>query len=410
MIVNKIAIIGGGASGLFCAGSLQQNIQVDLYEKNDRLGKKMLITGNGRCNVTNQKTPDNFLQSVVTNPKFLQSALHAFSPHHMIDLLQQNGVELVQEDNNRMFPKTGKAPAIINTLISRLKSNVTIKLNTAVQSVEYIKDKYVITANNQTATYDAVVIATGGKSYPGTGSTGDGYIFSKSLGHNLVLLRQSLCGLQTDVQIFKPCAGVSFEAKASIATPQNKVLCTETGSVLLTHTGVSGPAIHRLVGKYNLQDVLGQILQLDLLPNINENELQNQLNEFVLNHQKQPIFGFVEQFLVKRFAQTLLANFAPLLGTNCAELSKQKRHQIVAFLKQFTVQIYAFDGYEKAIVTRGGVDTKQVDPRTMQSKLHPRLFFLGEVLDVDALTGGYNLQIAFSTAFACATYLNKNLS
>ena len=405
----RVAIIGGGASGLFCASLLSEDIQVDLYEKNDTLGKKLLITGNGRCNVTNLKKPQTFLENVTTGSKFLTSAISGFSPKDMVDLLSQQQIELIEEEDNKIFPATAKAKTILNFLTNTIKSNVRLKTNITIQKINFSDEQYQVFYDDKSEVYDAVMIATGGKTYPGTGSTGDGYGFAKNLGHNIVQPRQSLCGLIIKNKLINECTGISFEVKASILSEQNKLLCSEKGTVLFTHFGVSGPAIHRLSSKFYDQSIKGYLLALDFMPNLSQESLLEQINIFAEENPKKEIFAFLEGLLIKRFAEKLKEEHPALFSCKCSALAKQKRVLIAELLKNFKTQIDDFDIYERAIITRGGVDTTEINPKSMESKLHKNLYFLGEVLNVDALTGGYNLQIAFSTAYACAKFINNGI-
>lgn len=406
----KIAIIGGGASGLFCATQLSEHAQITIYEKNEKLGKKLLITGNGRCNVTNLKSAERFLQHVPVNAKFLFSCLHQFSPQHMAELLHLNNIELIEEEDNKLYPKLGKATAILNCFLNNLQKNVELKTLAPVTKIEHVQNKFYVTANNETLVYDKLIIATGGKSYPITGSTGEGYTFAKKLGHSISHLRQSLCGFITDKTIVQHCSGVSFECKASIVNDNNKILCSDHGHMMLTHFGVSGPLAFKLSSKFLGLNIENHFMELDILPHISPLELKKQLKDFMLQHPKKQIFEFIEPFLIKRFAQTLKQVYSNLLTVNCAQLSNEKQNQVLQLLKNLKIRIMNFDSFERAIVTRGGVNVSEIDPKSMQSKHINGLYFIGEVLNVDGPTGGYNLQIAFSTAYACAQHVNESLN
>lgn len=403
-----IGIIGGGASGMFCAGLIDSSIKVDLYEKNSILGKKLSITGNGRCNVTNDKAPAQFLENVTCGNKFLQSAIYGFSPSDMIAMLQSGQVDLIYENDNKVFPASKKSRTIVDFFKSRIKDNVTINYGTTVNAISKEGKGYVVTTDNSREYYDIVVVATGGQSYPGTGSQGDGYRLAQEMGHKVVDPRQSLCGLLTDTTLFKPCAGVASNVNVSIVDNNNKQYSKEQGSVLMTHFGVSGPAIHRLVAKYKQNSIKDKMLSIDFVPHKSANELLKEIDNFANNNAKSEIFDYVQPFFKKRLGYELLQQHNNLLSTKGASLSKEKRQQVINLLKDYKVSIHDFDLWERAIVTRGGVETININPKTMESKLHHNLFFLGEVLNVDALTGGYNLHIAFSTAYACAKHINAN--
>lgn len=404
----NIAIIGGGAAGIFCATKLSKHFNVTIYEKNASLGKKLLITGSGRCNVTNLKFPVNFLQNVIVNSKFLYSSLHQFTPHNLVEWLTQNNIELTEEEDNKIYPKQGRATAILNCLKSNLSNNVTIKTLTTVNNIEHKNNKFYITASNQTSMFDKLIIATGGKSYPITGSTGDGYTFAKQLGHTITTLRQSLCGFVTDKTIVQHCSGVSFSCSASIVNQNNEIICHDKGNVMLTHFGVSGPLTIKLSSMFLPESIENYYIMLDMLPECTHLQLKEQLNNFIKRNAKKQIFEFLEPFLVKRFAQTLKETYNNLLTTQCAQMTNEKKEEVVRLLKNLQIKILNFDSFERSVITRGGVNVNEVNPKSMESKIVSGLYFIGEVLNVDALTGGYNLQIAFSTAYACANQINEN--
>ena len=239
------------------------------------------------------------------------------------------------------------------------------------------------------------------------GSTGDGYEFAKNFGHNIQSTRQSLCAMLSDDAILKPCQGVQFNCSAKIIDDNGEKYCEDNGGLMFTNFGVSGPLIFKLSAKYTGQKINGKILAIDFLKDCTNSELNKQLEEFIKKFPKEEIFQFLAPYLIKRFANELKNAHYELLSTKGANLTKEMREEVIQLLKNFKIKISDFDGFDRAVVTRGGVDVKEINPKTMESKLVNGLYFLGEVIDVDALTGGYSLHIAFATAFACAKHINK---
>lgn len=400
----KVAIIGAGASGLFCAGNLSHKIAVTIFEKNSIPGKKLLITGNGRCNVTNNKLPNEFLNNVMVNSKFLYSALNFFTPQMLMQELTNSQIQLVEEEDNKIYPKSSKSKTILDYLLSKLNNNVTLKLNTTVTKIQKFENGFLVFYNNEQEFFNKVIIATGGKSYSSTGSCGDGYEFAKILEHTVITPRQSLCGLICKDLVLNSCPGVQFVCKATICD-QNKIYATHTDSIMLTSFGVSGPGIFKLTSKYFENQINNKTLLIDFLPNLPFEQVKEKLNEFIANNPNLEVFNFITPFLVKRLAYKLKEthNFLSIKNTN---LSKENQNKVINLLKNYKIQITDFESFDKAIVTRGGVSTKEINPKTFESKICQNLYFLGEVIDVDALTGGYSLQIAFSSAYCCANHIN----
>jgi len=358
----KIAVIGAGAAGLMCACMLSTVHDVVVFDRNAEVGKKLLLTGNGRCNLTNLVKPDKFLESVSRGREFISSALDGFTPNDTVEFFRTLGVETVVEDDNRVFPKTGKAGAIRQALESYARSRgVQFKLGEVVADIHTILSEF-----------DAVIVATGGASHPKTGSTGDGYEFARQLGHTVIPTRPSLCGLQ-----FARVTGFQGTSVTVGAT-----LCdhTETGDIMFTKNGVSGPVIFRLTSKLAGHSVHGESLVIDFVPHIDKP---------MFDAGDKPFYAF------RKYLPQTVANWLVGLGFKPRDI------------KQVRVQLADFAPIETATITRGGVDTSQIDHETMQSKLVPNVYFIGEVLDVDALSGGFNLQIALSTAVACAKHIDR---
>lgn len=405
----KVGIIGGGPSGLMCACicSLNNKNQVTIFDSNDRLGKKLYITGNGRCNVTNFTDTNNFLKNVVRNSKFLYSAINMFSSQDTINFFTTNNTPLKIENRGRVFPKSDKSNDIIKTFEKILNKNkVQIKLNSKITTIKKEDDLYIVKTNDCFYKFDALVLATGGKSYHFTGSTGDGYKFASFFNHNIIDPIPAL------VPIFLKnydgnLAGVSLkDVKISLQT-NKKTISSEHQEILFTHFGVSGPSIINLSSLINRLDLNNSKLIIDLIPNQDFKQLDNMLiKDFerfkvknIKNYMKTLIpFSLVEEFLKMCYIDNNL---------RLCDFTKEKRHAIVSLLKNFSYDIKGLGGFNEAFVTSGGIDVKEVNPRTMESKLSKNLFIIGELLDIDALTGGFNIQIALSTGFSAGQFINS---
>lgn len=401
-----IVVIGGGASGLMCASICSQNkdCHVTILEKNEKLGKKLYITGKGRCNVTNLCSAEEFLQNVTTGSKFLYSAINAFPPQRTVQFFESNGTPLKVERGRRVFPKSDKASDITKTFANILKkNNVKVVTECAVKGVKKEK-KFVVSTSKGKFECDMVVIATGGKSYPTTGSTGDGYVFAKSFGHNIISPKPSLVPILLK-DFDGSLAGLTLKnIQASIILnngTKNKNL-SQFGELLFTHQGVSGPTVLTLSSYTNKFDLKGAKLSIDLKPALSQDELSVRLQTDISSSPKRELKTMLKDYL----PQSLIAEFVKKTGISgekrICDLSKENRTNIVKTFKNFEYEIIDLDKIDFAVVTSGGVDTKEINPKTMESKLIPNLFIIGETLDVDALTGGYNIQIALATGFAAA--------
>ncbi len=398
--MSKVIIIGGGASGLFAsyASALRGN-QTILIEKNEKLGKKIYITGKGRCNLTASVSNQEFFANVVSNPKFLFSAINCFSTNDTVDFFTNNGLQLKTERGNRVFPASDKASDVTRTLEKVLLNlGVDIRLNTQVLDliVENGVVKGVVTDNGE-IDCDSAIICTGGISYPSTGSTGDGYKFAKKLGHKIVELRPSLVGVELCGSDFLEMQGLALKNVKLSAYSNGKLIYDDFGEMLFTHFGVSGPIVLSCSSKINRLTNLE--IHIDLKPALDFNTLENRLlREFKANSNK-ALFYALRTLLPKSLVDCVIrqAKLSPQL--NCSQITLEMRRQIVSTLKSLKFSVKKLRNIDEAIVTAGGVNVKEINPKTMESKLVKNLYFAGEVLDVDAFTGGYNLQIAFSTGF-----------
>lgn len=405
----NIIIIGAGPAGLMCATQCckNKNNKVIVLDSNDKVGKKLYITGKGRCNVCNKTTKEDFLSNVVSNSKFLYTAINQFSPEDTISFFESNGTKLKIERGNRVFPVSDKASDISKTFLKILnKENVEIKLNQTVKKIDKINESFCIKTNKQIFYSDVLVIATGGKSYSVTGSKGDGYNFAKDLGHTVTQIKPALVPINLK-DYDGSLAGLSLK-NVNVFLKVNNKEYSQFGEMLFTHKGVSGPIIltlSSLVNKFNLNDIN---LNIDLKPALSEEKLDERLlrdfkdfkNKNLKNYLKELLPSSLIDFFIKK------GNFDA--NVSVCNITKEVRKKIINLLKSFTFKIKSLEDIEYAIVTSGGINVKEINPKNMESKIVPNLFFIGEVLDLDAFTGGFNIQIALSTGYCSGAYI-KNL-
>ena len=395
-------IIGGGPAGMFAAiTAAQQGQKVLLLERNERLGKKLLITGKGRCNVTNDCTGQEVLQNTPRNGRFLYSAMTAFPPEKTKAFFEEHGCALKTERGNRVFPVTDKAQSVLDCLQNELRrQHVTVK--TARVRHILTEDGHVtgVETQNEKIPADWVILATGGASYPTTGSTGDGYAMAESLGHTIVPAQGSLVPLETAGTDCQDMQGLSLRnVGVKLLNAKGKVLYKDFGELLFTHFGVSGPTV--LSASCHLKGE-GCRLVIDLKPALEENKLDDRILRDLDMYQNRAMENALTDLLPRSMIPVVLRrlDIAPDLQAN--SLTRQKRRALVELLKAFSVEITGKRPVAEAIVTSGGVKVSEIDPKTMGSKKVPGLYFAGEVIDCDAYTGGFNLQIAWATAYAAA--------
>lgn len=411
----KILIIGGGAAGMAAAAFLgEHGHQVHVFEKNEKLGKKLFITGKGRCNLTNSCDEETFFQSVVSNEKFLYSAFHGFSNEDAIAYFEQLGLPLKEERGGRIFPKSDHSSDVIKALEQRMKElDVKIHLNSLVKEIllqetdeGQKKVTGVLLENGQEIVGDKVIVATGGMSYQATGSTGDGYEFAKQAGHKVTTLRSALVPMETKEEYIPRMQGLSLKNVRFTVKDGKKVLYQDFGELLFTHFGMSGPLVltasSYLGKKLEKKELQGTI---DLKAALTEEQLDARLlREFETGKNKQFKNVISGMFPSKMFPVILeLGKIPPEKKVN--EITKAERMEFLRVVKNFPVTITGLRGFWEAIITQGGVKTGEINPKTMESKKAQGLYFIGEVLDLDAVTGGFNLQIAWSTARAAADYI-----
>ena len=411
----KILIIGGGAAGMAAAAFLgEHGHQVHVFEKNEKLGKKLFITGKGRCNLTNSCDEETFFQSVVSNEKFLYSAFHGFSNEDAIAYFEQLGLPLKEERGGRIFPKSDHSSDVIKALEQRMKElDVKIHLNSLVKEIllqetdeGQKKVTGVLLENGQKIVGDKVIVATGGMSYQATGSTGDGYEFAKQAGHKVTTLRSALVPMETKEEYIPRMQGLSLKNLRFTVKDGKKVLYQDFGELLFTHFGMSGPLVltasSYLGKKLEKKELQGTI---DLKAALTEEQLDARLlREFEAGKNKQFKNVISGMFPSKMFPVILELGKIPS-EKKVNEITKAERMEFLRVVKNFPVTITGLRGFREAIITQGGVKTGEINPKTMESKKAQGLYFIGEVLDLDAVTGGFNLQIAWSTARAAADYI-----
>ena len=400
--MNKTVVIGGGAAGLFAAySSALKGNKVILIEKNEKLGKKIYITGKGRCNLSNFVDINEFLNNVVSNSKFLYSALNRLSPSDTYSLFENLGLKLKVERGNRVFPLSDKASDVTKTLEREIKSlGAEVRLNEKVKDI-LTKDGKVtgIISDSGTEACDSVIVCTGGLSYPSTGSDGDGYVFAKNLGHTVTKLSPSLVGLELYGNEFLDMQGLSLKNVAIKVLSKDKVIYEDFGEMLFTHYGVSGPIILSASCILSKTDINGIKLHIDLKPALDSKKLDEKLQREFKERNISDVFNAMRSTLPKSLIQTVLNRASVKTKLRCCDLKRQDRENLVNTIKDLEFSIKGLRGYNEAIVTSGGINVKEINSKTMESKIIKGLFFAGEVLDVDCFTGGFNLQSAFSTGY-----------
>ena len=407
--MSKIAVAGGGAAGMIAAVFAARNgNEVSLYEKNEKLGKKLFITGKGRCNLTNTAEMEDMFNAVVSNPKFLYSSFYSFTNDQTIAFFEELGVKTKTERGGRVFPASDHSSDVIHGLERELnRLGVRIELNTEVKEIltENGKVQGLMLASGKKVEADAVIVAAGGLSYPSTGSTGDGYRIARSCGHKVTRLFPALVPMEVKEWYAKELMGLSLRNIEITITDGTKKLYQDFGEMLFTHYGVSGPVIlsaSSIVGSRLAEKEL--TLHIDLKPALTKEQLDKRvLREFDANHNRQFKNASAGLFPAKlRPVIVELSGIPEEKKVN--EITREERKKFTDLIKDFSMTLTGLRSYNEAIITKGGVSVKEIDPGTMESKLVKGLFFAGEVLDLDAVTGGFNLQIAWSTGFLAGTY------
>lgn len=403
--VYDVAIVGAGAAGLFAAiNCAKRGKSVILYDKNKYPGRKLRITGKGRCNICNFSDNENILKNIVHNSKFMYSSLNNFTATDLVEFFNDNGVKTKVERGNRVFPVSDDAMEIIELFKKLIKDlKITFKSETTIKDLVKEDDFFKITSNSAIDYSRNLVIACGGMSYKVTGSNGDGYKLAKSFGHSIKPIKASLIPMNTNLNRDEKLElmGLSLRnVEVSVVNKKNKLIFKEFGEMLFTHFGISGPIILS-ASSYMDNDEEYKIF-LDLKPALNYEQIDNKLLHIFIEEHLKSIGKVLENLLPKKLINIFLKSIDLDYYKKACDITKIERESIVNNLKHFDLRYNSLRGIDEAIITAGGVNVKEIDPKTMESKLVKNLYIVGEVLDVDALTGGYNLQIAFSTAHQAA--------
>ena len=410
----KIIIIGGGAAGMFASVFLaEKGHQVHVFEKNEKLGKKLFITGKGRCNVTNDCDPETFFESVVSNPKFLYSAYYGYTSQDVMDFFTSLGVKLKTERGNRVFPVSDHSSDIIRALEQRMQAaGVKVHLHAEAEKLLLEEGRAVgiRLADGAEIIGDKVIVACGGYSYQATGSTGDGYRFAKESGHTVTELFPALVPLEVSETYVSRMQGLALKNVRFTVKDGKKVLYDEFGELLFTHFGISGPLVltasSKIAKRLKKKELQGYI---DVKAALSEEQLDARiLRDFEESKNRQFKNSVGSLFPAKMEPAMLeLSGIPPEKKVN--EITREERRHFVSLIKAFPLTITGLRDFKEAIITQGGVKTGEIQPGSMESKKIQGLYFIGEVLDLDALTGGFNLQIAWSTAFAAASSINESI-
>lgn len=403
-MARRVLVIGAGPAGMMAAGTAAQaGAQVTVLDRNKKPGRKLMITGKGRCNVTNNCDGRDFISSVPTNGRFLYSALSAFSPQDTMAFFESRGLALKTERGGRVFPQSDKASDVVDTMRAFLDSTGCRFQTGRVQDL-IIKDGAVCGAvleDGARVMADAVIVACGGKSYPLTGSSGDGYLLAEKAGHTVIKPSPSLVPLVSNDAFCHKLQGLSLRnISVKVAdTSKNKVIYEDFGELLFTHFGLSGPVI--LSASAHMRGMKKGLyrISIDCKPALTLEQLDKRIQRDFLENQNKDLINSLGKLLPRALIPVMVERSGIDPQTKCNAVTKEQRRAFAGLLKDFTVRIDGFRPIEEAIVTSGGINVRELDPKTMQSKLIENLYFAGEVIDVDAYTGGFNLQIAFSTGY-----------
>ena len=409
----KVIIVGGGPAGMLAAiSAAKENAEVILLEKNNCLGKKLLITGKGRCNITSSIDIDEFIKNIPGNGRFLYSAFQNFTNTDIINIIESNGIKVKEERGNRIFPVTDNAEDVLKCFIKEMKKykNIEIRTNAKVQKllIESDEIKGVKLENGENIFAGKVILATGGKSYPGTGSDGDGYKMAKELGHSVEKIRGSLVPLTADKILCQSMQGLSLRnVKITIKDiEKNKKIYDDFGELLFTHFGISGPTIlsasAHLLRYKDIDRLLKEKkikLYIDLKPALSGEELDLRIRRDFEEFKNKEFKNSLEKLLPRKMINPIIELSKIDSYKQVNSITKEERMKLVDLLKNLEITIDGFRPVEEAIVTAGGISIKEINPKTMESKIIKGLYFAGEIIDVDAYTGGFNLQIAYSTGY-----------
>jgi len=395
----RVAVIGAGAAGLFVSGLLSKQHNVMVFDKNEKVGKKLFITGKGRCNFTNACSVEDFLKNVVRGQKFIKSAIYNFDSQKCLDFFASLGLKYKIERGNRAFPESDKSSDVIKALQNVHCKMVNFKFCEEVSSVYKNGDIFVLCTNHGKYEFDAVIVATGGVSYKATGSTGFGYEIAKRFGHNVIDVRPALCPIKLQDKFVKKLQGVSLKNVSLRAKIDGKEI-VEFGEMLFTDDGISGPIVLSMSSLINRCKDIN--IAIDFKPALSEKQVDLRLLRDFDENKNKDLKTILKGLLPKAVADIFAGAIGLDENKKVHDITKEEREKLANGLKNFKLKYNGLYDINTGIVTSGGVDTAQINPKTFESKLVSGLYFVGEVLDVDALTGGFNLQIAWATAACCA--------
>lgn len=405
----SVVVIGGGPSGMMAAISAANKHNVTLLEKNEKLGKKLYITGKGRCNVTNAKDISEFFDFVPGNPHFLYSALYTYTNTDVINFFNERGVKLKIERGDRLFPESDKSSDIIGALQSELiQRKVKILFNSAVKDVEMDNNKMIAVKlhDNTMVKGDYFIFATGGISYPHTGSTGEGLEFAKKLGHSIVEPKPALVPVEIEEEYVKELQGLSLKnIEFNIKDKNNKVLFKEFGEMLFTHFGISGPVVLR--GSRVINNKRDLTVSINLKPALSAEELDKRVQNDFIKYTNKNFRNSLDDLLPQKLIEIIIKLSGIEDDKKVNLITREERKKLVSVIQNLTFHIKGLRPVREAIVTAGGVDVKEIDPSTMKSKIVGNVSFIGEMIDVDAYTGGFNVQIALSTGYLAGSMIDE---
>ena len=402
--IVRIAVIGGGAAGMMAAGTAASlGASVTIFESTDRLGKKLAITGKGRCNVTNNCSNDEFLSNITKNPRFFYAAINAFTTSDTMSFFENFGVELKTERGNRVFPSSDKAKDIVDAMRSYCSScNI---IYSKVTKISKSDDKFCVECGKGTYNFDKVIISTGGKSYPLTGSDGSGYKLCRQLGHTVTALIPSLIPLESPSELCKRMQGLSLKNVAlKLKDKSGKIIYSDFGEMMFTHFGVTGPMVLSASAHIRDVDIKELTLCVDLKPALDEKTLDARLLSDFSKNANKDLINSLGELLPSKMIEPFIDYVCIDERKKMNSITKEERKRILLGLKCFEIPLSGFRPIEEAIITSGGISVKEINPKSMESKLLSGLYFAGEIIDLDAYTGGFNLQIAFSTGYLAGKF------
>ena len=405
--MRKIGIIGGGPSGIFAAINVKnENNEVYLFDKNDKIGEKLRITGNGRCNITNTAYYDQFLDKILRNKNFMYSSFSKFDNYSMIDFLKSQHIDIKIEEKGKVFPKSDDSREIID-MFDRLIEKRNIKFIGKSQIIKVDKldnGKFIIKSDKDSYIFDDLIIATGGLTYPKTGSTGDGYKFAKNFGHQIIEPKASLSPLYIKEKF--PIKALNISNVAIHAKGENDSYL-EYGDILISNSFITGPAAISFKARV-CRDKLTKVW-IDFLADYSKESLDKVIVDLINESPKKNLTNSLKSLINESLLEIILERSKINKDIKSYELNKAMRHDIITMIKEFKLNLDTRENFNNAVITSGGIDVKEINPQSMESKLVKNLYFVGEVLDIDALTGGYNLQIAFSTAYAASLAIKEKI-